>query len=208
MAHVRLITRMAALALSLGALTSGYAQTATPDKGSRFPAGLKWQTMDLVGFNFNYPGYEGTPAQRKLAESVWKKTMEEMPPLPMDRSKKAVMFVILTSFETARYKYIFTSLDAAGAIYPACEDPPNSSDPATPIYAMCPMRVVIQSKADGKATQQDFPGYCHLATNDEDQPKSRNYVEVAMDANAKNAYVRVVQYGKPAPECNRVIRLP
>lgn len=205
MTHVRLITRMAALALSLGALTSGYAQTATPDKGSRFPAGLKWQTMDLVGFNFNYPGYEGTPAQRGLAQTVWKDVMDTM---PLMSGKKAPVFIITTTFETPAYRYILSNLRAAGAIYPVCEDPPNSSDPATPIYAMCPMRVVIQSKADGKATQQDFPGYCNLTTNDEDQPKSRNYVEVAMDANAKNAYVRVVQYGKPAPECNRVIRLP
>ena len=27
----------------------------------QFPSGLKWETMDLIGFNYNYPGFEGTP---------------------------------------------------------------------------------------------------------------------------------------------------
>ena len=70
------------------------------------------------------------------------------------------------------------------------------------------MRVVIQSLSGGQTTQQDFPRYCNITSNDQFQPKSRNYEQVAFDAKNRMAYVRVVQYGKPAPECNRAIKLP
>lgn len=191
------------LALGLVVATSASAQ----GKKVVFPKHLKWQTMDLVSFNFNFPGYESTPAQRELAKSVWGETMASLPQNG-PRGGPWPVFIIQTVIDAGAYRYVFSSLRTAGAVYPMCEDPPNSSAIETPIYAICSMRVVIQNKASGRTTQQDFPRYCTMTTNDSDQPKSRNYAQVALDAATNTAYFRVVQYGKPAPECNRAIKLP
>lgn len=186
------------LAMAVGAQAQG--------KKVELPKGLQWQTMDLLAFDYSYSGYEGTPKSRKLAAAIWGPTLKSFP--ARDSDKKYPAFVNITTFEVGGNRYIFTILSAASLAYPQCEDPPNSSAINTPIYAICPMRVVIQSLSGGQATQQDFPRYCNITSNEEDQPKSRNYEQVAFDAKNKMAYVRVVQYGKPAPECNRAIKLP
>lgn len=200
-------TMKATLVLALGlAVTAGAWAQAVGGKVV-FPKNLKWQTLDLLAFNYRSEGYEGTPDQRKLAEAIWGKTMESLQGRgPVNGHWPA--FIIQTTVDAGAYRYVFSSMSAAGAAYPVCEDPPNSSAINTPIYAVCPMRVVIQNKADGKSTQQDFPNYCVITTNHKDQPKSRNYAQIAFDAQSRTAYYRVVQYGKPAPECNRAIKLP
>ena len=190
------------LALGLSLAVSAQAQ----GKKVEFPKGLQWQTMDMLAFDFNFPGYEGTPESRKLAAAIWRPTLKSFPARNNDKNYPA--FVNITTFESGGNRYIFTILSAASLAYPPCEDPPNSSAINTPIYAMCPMRVVIQSLSGGQTTQQDFPRYCNITSNDDDQPKARNYEQVAFDSKNKMAYVRVVQYGKPAPECNRAIKLP
>ena len=190
------------LALGLSLAVSAQAH----GKKVEFPRGLQWQTMDLLAFDYSYSGYEGTPDSRKLAAAIWGPTLKSFP--ARDGDKKYPAFVNITTFESGGNRYIFTILSAASLAYPQCEDPPNSSAINTPIYAVCPMRVVIQSLTGGQTTQQDFPRYCNITSNDQFQPKSRNYEQVAFDAKTKMAYVRVVQYGKPAPECNRAIKLP
>ena len=98
-------------------------------------------------------------------------------------------------------------MSAAAAAYPKCEDAINSKDTATPIYTLCPMRFVLQDKSSQKSVQQEFPGFCTIFANSTNNPKSKNYQQVAISQDGKTAYFRVVQYGKPAPECNRAIRL-
>lgn len=199
----------AAAVLALAGTQAVSAQTANSQaSGSRvkFPAGLQWQTLDLIGFNYNPPGFEGTPAERKEAEAIWGKTMDGF---PVDKSdgKKWPVFIIQKTIDTPTRRYVFSSLDAAPTVYPLCGFAINSSNPDTPIYVPCPMRVVIQDKGTGATAQQDFPDYCVIATNNPDQPKSRNYAQVALDGKTNTAYYRIVQYGKPVPECNRAIRL-
>ena len=198
----RKMVSVLALALSLAMAVSAQAQ----GNKVEFPKGLQWQTMDLLAFDFNFPGYEGTPESRKLAAAIWAPTLEGLP--PHESGGKYPAFVNIAAFESGGNRYIFSILSAASLVYPQCEDPPNSSAINTPIYAICPMRVVIQSLTGGQTTQQDFPRYCNITSNEEDQPKSRNFEQVAFDAKNRMAYVRVVQYGKPAPECNRAIKLP
>ena len=187
---------------SLLALALVAASTAATAKA---PDGLAWQTLDLIGFNFNFPGYQSTPEQRQLAVSIWGGTISGLPNL---NGKKPAAFVIQKSVETKGKRYVFSSLDAANAVYPLCEDPPNDSSPSTPIYVKCPMRLIIIDKVTGKSEQQDFKAYCHISSNDSDQPKSRNYAQVAVSPQNNMAYYRVVMYGKPAPECDRTIHLP
>ena len=189
------------LALALIAASTA----ATAQAPAKAPEGLAWQTLDLVGFNFNFPGYQGTPDQRKLAESIWGKTINSLPDL---NGRRPSAFVIQKVVETKDRRYIFSSLHAAHAIYPLCEDPPNNSSHSTPIYAKCSMRLIIIDKATGKSAQQDFASYCHISENDSEQPKSRNYAQVAINSHTNMAYYRVVMYGKPAPECDRTIHLP
>lgn len=178
-----------------------------PEIPKRFPGGLSWKTMGLVGFNYNYPGYEGTPAERELAWAIWGPTIEAFPENTYAKDKKWSASVILAGFENDVERYVFSSMDAASVVYPGCEDAINSKDPNTPIYTNCPLRITMQNKRTGQAIQRDVLPFCHLATNDADQPKSRNYVQVAVSSDTKLVYFRVVQYGKPAPECNRAIRL-
>lgn len=190
--------------LAAGAMLAT-AVTAQSQVVKQFPANLQWETMSLVGFNFDYPGYEGTPAERKLAWLIWGPTIDAFP--RRDDGKKWAAFVILNAFENNSHRYVFSSMGAASVVYPQCEDAINSKNPNTPIYTYCDLRVAVQNKATGKAVYQDYPRFCHIASNDKDQPKSRNYEQVAISQDGKTAYFRVVQYGKPAPECNRSITL-
>ncbi|MCL1962062.1 MAG: hypothetical protein FWG56_09895 [Desulfovibrionaceae bacterium] len=200
-----LLKTIPAFALGL-CLAAGASAQGAKDKKIVFPAGLDWQTMDLVAFNFNYPGYEGKPGSREVAHSIWGEIIDKFP--TRSDGKKWSAFVILSAFENISKRFYFSSLDAASTVYPLCEDPPNHNSKDTPIYSQCPMRVVIQDKASGQSTHQDFPRYCIMTTNDKDQPKTRNYAQVAVHPATNTAYFRVVQYGKPAPECDRAIKLP
>lgn len=198
--------------LALGAITLvgvelAHAQPTTAPKVS-FPAGLKWQMMPLVTFSF--PGYhEGTPPQRQLAGSIWGKDIDALPvnDVKRDRSKFPAFVLLSPTFESSQFRYVFSSMSAAAAVYDKCEDPPNSAESHTPMYSRCPMRVVIEDKATGQKTQQDFPRYCHLFLDDPDQPAAKNHTAVAFDPNTHTAYFRVIQYGKHAPACDRAIRL-
>ena len=91
--------------LALGAVAVAGAQLANaqspaPQKVS-FPAGLKWQMMPLVTFSF--PGYhEGTPAQRKLARSVWGQDIDGLPlnDVRRDGSRFPAFVLLSPMFET------------------------------------------------------------------------------------------------------------
>ena len=194
-------------AMHLATLAMGMAAAIAPTPSSaKAPEGLHWETLDLMAFAFDAPGYEATPAAKDLARSIWGKTMDSFPPFAPNR--KWPVFVIQKVVETPAKRYLFSSMNAAASAYPSCEDPPNSSAPDTPIYAKCPMRVIVLDKATGKSAEEQFKGYCNITTNDREQPKTRNYAQVAVDTRTNTAYYRVVQYGKPAPECDRTIRLP
>lgn len=172
----------------------------------QFPSGLKWETMDLIGFNYNYPGFEGTPNERKIADAIWGSTIAGFP--IRDGGQRWSAAIIQVTLENNAQRFIFTSLDSASVVYPECEDAINSKDPNTPIYTICPIRIIKQDKKTGQSTQAKYSGFCHIASNDGDQPKSRNYAQVAVSPDGKTGYYRVVQYGKPAPECNRAFKLP
>jgi hypothetical protein len=196
---------LSTLALGLGLATGVFAQQ---DGKVVFPKDLQWKTMDTVAFDSNSPGYENsTPEQRRLATAIWGQAIKNFPLDKGRRSKKSPAFVNLAVFDFGEKKIIFTSLRAASAAYALCEDPLNGGQNA-PIYSMCPLRLIIQDKATGESEQQDFASYCNMTTNSKYRPKTRNYEQVAIDSNIKMAYIRAVQYDKPAPECNRVIRLP
>jgi len=192
------------LALAAGAMLAT-ASMAQSQVVKQFPASLQWETMDLLAFNLNAPEFAGTTAQRELARSIWQPTIDAFPPGgPMG---KWPAFILLKAFESPSHRYIFSAMSAAATAYSKCEDPINSKDLATPIYSLCPMRLVVQDKASGKSRQQEFGHYCTIFANDPDNPRSKNYQQVAVSQDGKTAYFRVVQYGKPAPECNRSIRL-
>lgn len=190
--------------LAAGAILAT-AVTAQSQVVKQFPAGLQWETMDLLAFNLNAPEFAGTPAQRELARAIWQPTIDSFS--PRDSMGKWPAFVLLKAYESPSHRYVFTAMSAAAAAYSKCEDAINSRNPTTPIYTICPMRVVVQDKVSGKSGQREFERYCTIFANDPDNPKSKNYQQVAISQDGKTAYFRVVQYGKPAPECNRSITL-
>jgi hypothetical protein len=191
---------LSVLALGIGCAFGACAQTQAKSK-IVFPKDLNWQTMTTIAFNLDSPDYkEGTSEQRQLATVIWGETINGFPANSISQSGgKFPAFVNIASFESGGIRYIFTILDAASSAYPSCEDPPNGSS-ASIIYSRCPMRVVIEDKATGHSTNQDFPEYCSMTTNYRDQPKTKNYQQIAIDVKKKMAYARVIQYGKPAPE--------
>lgn len=202
-------TGAAALLAILGAATSN-AQPAGGQSpaGVDFPAGLDWQVMDFASLGYR-PEQYGTPAIRKRASSIWQKTIDSFPKNTISSSGGVYpAFVLLGEYSDSRYRYSFSILSAAHTAYPLCEDPPNMGNEATPIYSMCPLRVVIESEASGKQTSQDFPGYCAmLGFDEENRPQSENHTEIAFDQQARTAYFRVFQYGKLVPSCNRAVKL-
>lgn len=198
---------LSAVTIGLALCLAGGAQAQTQLPGKvKFPAGLKWRPMSVVSFDYQ-PKQFGNPNERELALSVWGDTIKAMPvnEFKGDGSKMP-SFVLISAYDDARTRYLFTSLDAASTAYAACEDPPNSAAPETPIYSMCPMRVVLIDRATGKRSHQDFLNYCHLSgVDDKDTPASKNHMDIAVAGNT--AYFRVIQYGKHVPECDRAIRL-
>lgn len=177
------------------------------DVVDQFPDKLDWQTMSLLAFNYDYPGYTGTKGERELSWAIWGPTIEAYPKFDADNNEWP-SFIILKGFEDSVRRYIFSSMGAASAAYRRCSDAVNSKNPDTPIYTICPMRLIVENKTTGESDQFEYDNFCHIASNDKDQPISKNFEQVAVDSATKTAYFRVVQYGKPAPECNRAIKLP
>lgn len=200
----KLLHATAALALAAGLGTAAHAQQAVKS----FPPGLDWQTMALVGFNYNNaPQYQGRKGDRDTAWAIWGKTIQALPIDKYHGDNKWPTSVLSKGFESDDDFFIFTSMATASVAYPACSDAINSKDINTPIYVFCPMRLSIKNRATGKIVERDYPNFCHIASNSKDQPISRNYEQVAVDNRTHTAYFRVVQYGKPAPACNRAIKL-
>ncbi len=204
--RVGLLTAAAAITVAMASGMPAYAQPAASNKVT-FPAGLKWEMMPMVSFGYR-PKQYGTPKQRELAQQIWG---DEINSLPLNKvlndGSRYPGFVLLSAFENSAQRYYFTSFRAGGSIYEKCEDPPNSSAADTPMYSICPMKVVIEDKSSGQRSQQEFANYCHLYIDDADMPASKNHTEVAVDSRTNTAYFRVIQYGKHAPECDRAIRL-
>ncbi|GKS92625.1 hypothetical protein [Acidovorax sp. SUPP2539] len=174
----------------------------------KFPPELKWKLMPLV--TFNYPEYhDGTPEQKKLLEPIWKENIESTP-LNFNRNDGSRLgsFILYQTHEDRENKYIFTMFNAAKS---KCEDPPNGpfvqKGYVPPMYSICPMRVIVEEKSTGRRKQKDFPNYCHLFIDDKNTPLAQNHTEFAFDDKTGSAYFRVVQYGKPAPECDRALHL-
>jgi len=196
-----------AAALAMASTSSVQAQQSGVTAGKvTFPAGLQWQMMPVVSFNF--PVKSGTPAERRLAEQVWKKELADLPSREFhDRVSQYPAFILVGAVEDQARRYIFSGLSAAYVAYPECENPPNGGDEHTPTWSTCPMRVVVQDKATGaKLMQEDFPDYCLLSSHGPDDPPSENRTELAFDHTTKTAYFRVLQYGKHVKSCDRAIR--
>lgn len=170
----------------------------------RFPAGLQWQKMAGVSFDFP-PRTYGTPEERQLAAKIWEQTLAA--PGFTDTKGRFPAFILLSAFDDGAYRYIFTSMSAAPLDFKTCEPPPNGGDASTPIYSTCPMRVVVENRTTGAKTSQDFANYCNLFPADDGSTPGKSETEIAFDKASKTAYFRVIQYSKPRPECNRAIKL-
>ena len=167
-----------------------------------FPDGLQWQRMQLVAFNYS-SGKPDSVTLRKAAQDVWGKTIEDS----TGEDGRYASFVLLRHYSDDSYRYTFSILSAAHAAYPQCENPPDGGDEQTPTYSTCPLRVVIESKASGKQSSQDFPRYCAMLSLDDGEPDTLDRSEIAFDKQTHIAYFRVFQYGKLVPSCNRAVKL-
>ena len=191
---------------------SSMMSTAMAQTTTELPANLNWQTMSLLAFNFDHPGYEGTQGERDVAWSIWGSTIEAYPDGAHKGTKpngnKWPSFIIIKGFESGNTRYIFSSLRAASVAYNDCEDGINGGNEHTPIYTKCPMRLTVENTKTLQSSETTYSDFCNMSINYKDQPKEKNYEQVAVDSETKTAYFRVVQYGKLRPECNRAIRLP
>ena len=193
---------LTALALGLALLPAAQAQH---KGGVNFPKGLKWEMMKLAAFDAPPGLYKETasPDEKQLAAAIWAKEIAANTATTFD-GKKMSSTVLIYGFEDDNFRYTFTSLDIP--FQNGCEPPANGWHEVD-IYSKCPMRFVAESKETKKTAQKDFPSYCFLHSDDEDNPLAENHTEIAMDSKGAAVYFRIIQHGKPVPACNRAIRL-
>ena len=165
---------------------------ATMKKPTTLPAGLNWTSMSLVEFDFKRPLNELTAAQAQ----VWPDWQEEI-----KSAWRQKQFSDLLYANTAQLSFsIFSTIGA-------CITPANGAG-AYDAYLRCPARAkVIHLSAQGVPTWVAIHGFedvCfYIQANNPDAPLEQNHTEFAYDVATLTAYVRVIQYGKVVPACNR-----
>ena len=193
------------LLLLLGLLGSASAQTlqsvplhkptATMKKSTALPAGLNWTAMALVEFDYKRPLNELSAAQAR----VWPVWQEEI-----KSAWRQKQFSDLLYANTGQLGFsIFSSIGA-------CITPANGAG-AYDAYLRCPARAkVIHLSAQGVPSWVSIHGFedvCfYIQANNPDAPLEQNHTEFAYDVASRSAYVRVIQYGKVVPACNRSIQ--
>lgn len=155
-----------------------------------FPAQLAWESMNMVEFNFKRPMTNLTPEQ-KLIFPAWKDELTNV--AKYQQTFGNVLYA-------QRGTLLFSIFHAVGL----CSDPASGAG-AYDAYSVCPARVLVGNAS--APTVFKFKDVCHyLQLNNPDQPLAKNHTEFAYDEGAKTAYLRVIQYGKFVPACNRAIQ--
>lgn len=182
--------------LLAGVATCAVAQ----NKVVQFPAGLKWEVMHYA--SFNYQPDEGTldPKLKTVAYTLWKSKLDEMK-LAAEKKKKVPhpAFVLMSS--PYRGNYIFSMISSA---VENCVLPGNGSG-MVDMYEVCPMSI-FQVNATPSMVKE-IPNMCFLHLTDPENPAAKNHTEFSFNEANKTAYFRVIQHGKEAPDCNRIVRL-
>lgn len=166
-----------------------------------FPAGLKWQTMKEVSYQFHpkYTREKEDPRLTVLAHSLWKSEI--------DKSKasksQAPMFFLVAQAQSRNYGLIFSLIDLDD--YERCEPAANGKN-VVDMYSKCLLRISVNSM--GYVSTYEYKNFCYLNIDSSpDTPLAQNHTEFAIDDLKNRAYFRVIQYGKPVPTCNRAIQI-
>lgn len=165
-----------------------------------FPVGLKWQVMHYASFNFQPDEGSLDPKMKAVAYALWQSKLDAM---EFDAVKQKETpfpaFVLMSS--PYRGNYIFSIIFSAVA---NCETPGNGSG-MVDMYAVCPMSIFQVNGAPVKV--KEIPNMCFLHLNSSDNPATKFHTEYSFNEAAKTAYFRIIQHGKEAPDCNRIVHL-
>ena len=196
-----ILTMRGLIAAAMASIALGaFAQNAQPVQP---PAGLKWQWMHEIVFNSTNFSSTGTDDERSLLAKIWAKELKN------STKKSPITGQLLPSFTligTVQYKdttTILTMFDNAGS---GCISPGNGQG-MVDMYLTCPLRL-IKLYPEGKFSSQDLSkNFCMLFGDDSNNPRSKNHNEYAFDMTSGIVYLRLIQYGKIVPVCNRALRI-
>ncbi|MFC7410358.1 hypothetical protein [Hydrogenophaga atypica] len=167
-----------------------------------FPAGLKWERLVETTTNFDAKS-ESAPEKSdlmSLSQRVWS---DEVQKALKSNPNTGIFFL------TARLNLI----GKKGAIsiakfpfnYELCIPPANGKN-AYDMFSMCNARVAVSNGDINQVFQ--ISEICYLNIDfDTNNPVEKNHTAVATDPKSSTIYLRVIQYGKSVPGCNRAIRL-
>ncbi|MCX8516913.1 MAG: hypothetical protein ORN29_02355 [Rhodoferax sp.] len=164
-------------------------------KPTALPAGLNWTSMALVEFDYKRPLNELSAAQGR----VWPEWQEEIKSAWRQKQFSDVLYANVSTVSFSIYSTMG-----------ACITPANGAG-AFDAYSLCPARakVILQSPQGGTkwVAMHGFQDVCfYIQANNPDAPLEQNHTEFAYDVATRTAYVRVIQYGKVVPACNRSIQ--
>ena len=182
----------AAAGLSIGASAQGV----------QVPAGLKWQSMREIVFNGNNFSSTGTAEDRALLAKIWAKELAGGEKDPTDGSLP-VSFTLIGEVENGGNKVILTMYDRIGS---ECY-PPGNGRGMVDMYATCPLRVLLWPTGKPVVVKNLPVNFCMLFGDDSDNPRVKNHNEYAFDERSGIVYLRLIQYGKVVPACNRALQV-
>jgi hypothetical protein len=194
MKKLKLMVQGAAAAVALTLAFGVNAQNAQP------PAGLKWIAMKEIVFNSNTLTSTGTPEDKSLLGKIWAKEIGEGERDPAD-GKLPVSITLMGEIVHGNDRVVLTMYDRIGS---DCIPPGNGG---YDMYATCPLRVLWW--AGGKQLEiKNLPvNYCMMYGVDINNSRTKNHNEYAFDARTGIVYLRLIQYGKIVPKCNRALRV-
>lgn len=167
-----------------------------------FPAGLKWERLveTTVNFDAKYARAPEDQELKSLSQRLWADEVDKS----LKNNPSTGVFFLSRKIDLNGYKALFSIADVP-LNYDLCMPPANGKD-AYDMFSVCKARLFL---TNGKLNQSfEIPEVCYLnIDNDKNNPIEKNHTAVATDAKSSTIYLRVIQYGKTVPGCNRAIRL-
>jgi hypothetical protein len=152
-------------------------------------------------FNPNVFTTTATEQEKVLLTKIWAKEIYKAE--HQTNETRDPSFAVMGTIQHSDTNVILTMLNTINS---TCIQPGNGRGMYDQ-YATCPLRIVRFS-ANNQATVQDLlTNFWVLYGDDPNNPRAKNHTEYAYDEHSGIVYLRIIQYGKIVPACNRAIRI-
>jgi len=192
-------------AVTIAAFTSAVLITAPAAQAQNAnpPSGLKWEWMHDVELDANPNLFTASASdqEQNLLSKIWAKEIKATG--YMKNGSPYASFAVIGTIEHQDTKVILTMFNSYNS---SCIQPGNGRA-MEDIYATCPLRI-IRFSANNQITEQNLPvNFCMIYGDDQHAPRAKNHAEYAFDERSGTVYLRIIQFGKIVPECNRAVRI-